>query len=78
MNDIPKHRMIIECDDFNAHLGKTEVRHMFHKDTNKNDSLLLEHAEDCGLNITIKMFEKRKGKLLTFITDMNGRKSKIH
>ena len=37
----------------------------------------MEHAEECGLNITNTMFEKRKGKLWTFISDMNGRKSQI-
>ena len=70
VNDIPKYHMIIECGDFNAHLGKTEVHHMFR--------LLLEHSEECGLNITNTMFEKRKGKLWTFISDMNGRKSQIN
>ena len=55
----------------------TEVHHTFLKVTNTNSRLLLEHAEECGLNITNTMFEKRKGKLWTFISDMNGRKPQI-
>ena len=34
-----------------------------HKDSNKNGRLLLENAEECGLNITNTIFEKRKGRL---------------
>ena len=29
VNDIPKHHMILECGDFNAHLGKSDVPHNF-------------------------------------------------
>jgi len=77
VNDIPKHHMITECGDFNAHLGEKEVQCTFHKDTNRNGRLLLKHAEECGLNISNTKFEKRKGKVWTYISDMNGRKSQI-
>jgi len=75
VNDIPKHNVIVECDDFNAHLGKSEaVRHAFHKDSNKNGKLLLDHATECNFHIYNTLFEKRIGKQRTFISDMNGRK----
>ncbi|XP_014680902.1 PREDICTED: uncharacterized protein LOC106820839 [Priapulus caudatus] len=38
INEIPKHHVIIECGDFNAHLGEDTVRHTFHTQTNKNYS----------------------------------------
>lgn len=77
MNEIPKHHVIIECGDFSAHLGEDTVRHTFHKQTNKNGKLLLEHATECDLHITNTLFGKKKGKQWTFISDMNGSKSQI-
>ena len=77
MNDIPKHHMRIECGDFNAHLGRDSVRHTFHDQTNSNGNLMLEHAAECDLHITNTMFEKKKGKLWTFISDMNDSRSQI-
>ena len=78
INDIPKHHVIIECGDFNAHLGEEEsVRHAFHEKTNKNSKLLLEHATECNLHITNTLFKKKKGKQWTFISDMNGRKPQL-
>ena len=77
IHEIPKHNVIIECGDYNAHLGKADVRHTFHEETNSNGSFLLEHAEECNLNIMNTLFEKKKGKQWTFISDMSGSKSKI-
>ena len=77
INDIPKHNMIIELGDFNAHLGKEHVRHMYHEHSNSNGNLLHDHALECGLIITNTMYEKRRGKLWTFISDMSGAKSQI-
>ena len=69
--------MILECGDFNAHLGAESARYTYHDKTNSNGRLLLEHATECNLHIRNTMFEKKKGKLWTFISDMNGRKSQI-
>ena len=77
VNDIPKHHVIIECGDFNAHLGTDAVRHTFHEQTNSNGKLLLEHASECSMHITNTMFEKKKGKLWTYVSDMSGTKSQI-
>ena len=75
--DIPKHHMILECVDFNAHLGTSDVPFSFHDETNKNGELLLEHAMECGLRITNTLFKKRKGKKWTYISEMNGSKTEI-
>lgn len=64
MNEIPKHHVIIECRDFSAHLGEDTVRHTFHKQTNKNGKLLLEHATECDLHITNTLFEKKERKAM--------------
>ena len=77
MNSIPKHDFLLECGDFNAHLGAEDAPHTFHEETNTNGSLLLEHAEECALRITNTTFEKKKGKLWTYLSDMNCKKSQV-
>ena len=77
INDIPKHHIILECGDFNAHLGKADVPYTFHEETNTNGELLLEHASESGMRITNTLFKKRRGKKWTYISDMNGSKTEI-
>ena len=77
VNGIPKHHMVTECGDYNAHLGKESAPCTYHETTNKNGKLLLDHATECNLHITNTAFKKRKGKLWTYISDMNNRKSQI-
>ena len=76
-NSIPKHNFLIECGDFNAHLGEKDVPYTYHKLTNKNGSLLLEHAAECNLIITNTQRRKRMGKLWTYLSDMNGNKTQL-
>ena len=77
ISQIPKHNMIIKMGDFNAHLGKDIAKHTYHENTNENGNLLHEHALECDLLITNTLYEKRKGKLWTYLSDMNGIKSQI-
>ena len=60
INDIPKHHVIIECGDYNAHLGEEKsVRYIFHERTNNNGKLLLEHATECDLHTAIQKDERK-------------------
>ena len=77
VNGIPKHSMVIECGDYNAHMGKESAPYTYHETTNQNGKLLLDHATECNLHITNTAFKKRKGKLWTYISYMNNRKSQI-
>ena len=77
INSIPKRHVIIECGDFNAHLGRDNFKYAFHEKTNSNGSLLLEHATESDLHITNTLFKKKKSRQWTFISDMNGAKSQI-
>ena len=70
INSLPKHNVIIECGDFNAHLGEKDVPYSYHEQTNSNGNLLLEHATECNLIITNTQRKKKKGKLWTYISDM--------
>ena len=45
VNGIPKHHMIIQCGEYNAHLGNESAPCTCHETTNiKNRKLLLDHA----------------------------------
>ena len=76
-HDIPKHNFLIECGDFNAHIGEKDAPFTYHQTTNSNGALLLEHASECNLLITNTQRRKRKGKLWTYLSDMNGHKTQI-
>ena len=60
INGLPKHNIVIECGDFNAHLGEKDVPSTYHKATNSNDNLLLEHASECNMVITNTQREREK------------------
>ena len=74
---VPKHNVLLVLGDCNAHLGEEAVKHTYHKRTNSNDEHLLDLACEANLIITNTAFQKRKGKLWTFLSDMTGRKSQI-
>ena len=77
VNSLPKHNIILLIGDFNAHIGKTSAKHTYHETTNNNGKLLLELANETNMIITNTNFQKRRGKLWTFISDMSGAKSQI-
>ena len=77
INSVPKHNMVLVIGDFNAHLGTDKAKYTYHKNTNTNGLHLNELAEETNMIITNTTFQKRKGKLSTYISDMNGNKSQI-
>lgn len=77
INKAPKHNIIIVIGDCNAHIGKEDARYTYHNETNKNGKLLLELADEANMLITNTHFQKRSGKLWTYISDMSGTKSQI-
>ena len=74
---IPKHNLLLVIGDCNAHLGPTDVQYTYHKDTNSNGQLLLDLAIECNMVITNTKFQKKAGKLWTYISDMSGTKSQV-
>ena len=77
VHTVPKHNMILIVGDCNAHTGSEDALFSFHETTNNNGKLLLEFAEENNLMITNTRFQKKRGKLWTYISDMNGLKSQI-
>ena len=72
-----KHNVLLVLGDCNAHLGEEAVKHTYHKRTNSNDEHLLDLACEANLIIANTAFQKRKGKLWIFLSDMMGSKSQI-
>ena len=77
INAIPKHNLILVVGDCNAHCGSESAKFTYHQHTNTNGKLLLDMAEETNMIITNTSFQKWKGKLCTFISDMSGAKTKI-
>ena len=77
INAVPKHNITIVISDCNAHIGKDDAKYTYHDRTNKNGKLLLEMADETNMIITNTYFQKKAGKLWTFISDMSGTKSQI-
>ena len=74
---VPKHNVLLIVGDYNAHIGNDDALFTFHEKTNSNGKLLLDLAEENSLIITNTTFQKRPGKLWTYLSDMNGLKSQI-
>ena len=74
---IPKHNIVIVMGDFNAHLGADDAIYTFHSSTNSNGKLMIDYLQETNLMISTSALEKKKGKLWTYISDMNGSKSQV-
>ena len=77
INSIPKHNLLLVIGDYNAHLGPTDVHYTYHNETNSNGRMLLDLATECNMEITNTRFQKKAGKLWTYISDMSGTKSQV-
>ena len=74
---IPKHNVLFVIGDFNAHLGKDFALFSYHDTTNSNGNFMIDLCQESDLVVTNTMFQKRKGKLWTYISDMTGHKSQV-
>ena len=63
--------------DFNAHIGSHQAKFTYHSDTNKNGQLTIDFAEEANMLMANTHFQKKTGKLWTFISDMAGTKTQV-
>ena len=77
IDSIPKHNLIMVIGDCNAHIGPRDVQYTYHESTNSNDQHLLDLEIESNLIITNTKFQKKPGKMWTYISDMSGLKSQI-
>ena len=59
---------MIVVGDFNARIGKEDGKFTFHDRTNRNGEKLIELAQSTNLVISNTKFQKRKGKLWTYLS----------
>ena len=78
IDTIPKHD-VLTIGDFNAKIGNhsTDNKFTFHQSTNTNGKLATDYAEEADVITTNTHFQKRKGKLLTFLSDTGVIKPKL-
>ena len=77
VRSIPKHNLLLVMGDFNAHIDKSVVRFPYHNQCNNNGKLMADFMQETDLLVTNGRFQKKKGKLWTFISDMSGTKTQI-
>ena len=80
VSNIPAHNLLLVIGDFNSHLGKDHPEDTgvyYHSTTNRNGHLLRDTLLECRLVATNHCFQKRHGKLWTFLSDATGTKSQI-
>ena len=74
---IPKHNVLLVIGDCNAHVGPEDALYNFHEKTNDNGKLLLDYSFEANLIIANTRFQKKRGKLFTFMSEMKNRRSQI-
>ena len=71
-----QNNVLLVIGDCNAHLGPANALYTFHDKTN-DGKLLLDHSIETDLLIANTKSQKKRGKLFTFMPEMNNRKSQI-
>ena len=73
IDSVPAHNVLLIVGDFNARIGTADAKFPFHKETNRNGQYLLELAMERNLIITNTQYQKREGKLWTYISPGGNR-----
>ena len=74
---IPKHNVLLVIGDSKAHLGPEDALYTFHDKTSDNGKLLLDYSTEANLIIVNTRFQKKRGKIFTFMSEMNNLKPQI-
>ena len=75
---IPAHNLLLVAGDLNAHVSPNNRWTSYHQGAaNRNGRLLGDLLLERGLEITNTRFQKRRGKLWTYLSDMNQSKTQI-
>ena len=72
ISDVPAHHLLLVVGDMNARLGRTNDKDTgwyYHDRTNRNGGLLRDTMLECNLEASNHRFQKKKGKLWTFLSD---------
>ncbi|XP_019623440.1 PREDICTED: craniofacial development protein 2-like, partial [Branchiostoma belcheri] len=73
IQSVPAHNLLMVVGDFNARLGDEEARYTLHSETNRNGRMLLELTSEQNLIICNTRFQKKAGKLWTYMSPGGNR-----
>ena len=73
IDSIPAHNVLIVVGDFNARVGPEDAKFIYHSETNRNGKYLVELAVEKSLIISNTRFQKRNGKLWTYISPVGSK-----
>ena len=73
IDSIPAHNVLIVVGDFNARVGPEDAKFTYHSETNRNGKYLVELAVEKSLIISNTQFQKRNGKLWTYISPVGSK-----
>ena len=79
-SEVPDHHLLLSVGDMNARMGKANSEDpgwYFHERTNRNGQLLRDTLLEGNLEATNHRFQKRPGKLWTFMSDGTLSKGQI-
>lgn len=68
IDSIPAHNLLMVVGDFNARIGPEDAKFTFHEATNRNGKYLMDLVIEKNLINACTMFQKRMGKLWTYIS----------
>ena len=74
---IPDHNLLLVIGECNALIRTDDALFTYFEQTNSNGQVLLDIALEINMVIANTQFQKRKGKLWTFIADKSGLELRI-
>ena len=77
VKSIPKHNVLLLMGDFNAHLDANTIKFSYHAHANSNGKYMRDFMLENDLVAANGNFQKKRGKLWTYMSEMSGTKTQI-
>ena len=77
IKECPNHNIVLVICDYNAHIGNEAAKYTYHQETNHNGALFINLSLENHLMIANTCFQKKSGKLWTYLSAMGGTKSQL-
>ena len=76
IKECPNHNIVLVIGDCNAHIGNEAAKYTYHQETNHNEALI-KLSQENHLMIANTCFQKKSGKLWTYLSDRGEKKSQL-
>ena len=77
IKECPNHDIVLVIGDCNAHIGNEATKYTYHQKTNHNGAPI-NLSQENHLMIANTCFQKKSGKLWTYLSNMGGTKSQLN